>query len=105
MPEKTFPITLSAQDSIRVEFVTEGRQVISFVAQYETVIDGERKPVVRYDSAHGKGHRDVLDWNGHTVGKDWLAQGDDFAAGLTFAIDDLEANWERYLTDFLRRRP
>ncbi len=105
MPETTYQIALSAEDSIRVEFTTEGGQVVAFVAQYETVIDEERKPVVRYDSAHGKGHCDVLDWNGHTIRKDWLDQGDDFAASLTFAIDQLETTWARHLADFLRRRP
>lgn len=103
MLETTYQLALSAEDSIRVEFITESGQVISFVAQYETLIDGERKPVVRYDSAHGKGHCDVLDWNGDTIRKDWLDQGADFAAGLTFAIDDLETHWQRYLADFLRR--
>ena len=35
-------------------------QVIDFAIQYETFIDGEWFPVVRYDTSHGFAHRDIM---------------------------------------------
>ena len=49
------------QNRIRVHFVTErGRVTQILVVQYEALINDKWYPVVRYDSAHGFFHRDLL---------------------------------------------
>lgn len=79
--------------------------VAAFTAQYEVWADDAWRPAVRYDSAHGRPHRDTLDWSGNVVTKDWLPEGTDANAALAIAVDDLKANADRYRDEFLRRRP
>ena len=91
-------------DGIRVRIVTEGRTVLDFTVQYEAYIEGEYRPVVRYDCHLGP-HRDTLDWSGRTIHKHWMPKGISYNQALDDATADIEANWERYRDDFLRRRP
>lgn len=53
---------LDYDNALRVMFETERGQILRFVVQLECqfVEDGEWIPVVRYDTAHGYAHRDVL---------------------------------------------
>lgn len=88
---------------MRVRIVTEGRTVLDFTVQYEAYIEGEHRPVVRYDCHLGP-HRDTLDWNGETIDKHWMPKGIPYNQALDDATADIEANWERYRDDFLRRR-
>ncbi|HEY7031010.1 MAG TPA: hypothetical protein VH482_06780 [Thermomicrobiales bacterium] len=90
-------------DIVRVVIVREGKQVLSFVAQYEVMIDNEPRPALRYDTAHGFAHRDVLGWDGRTVRWDRMREVD-YATALTEAVDDLMDNWDRHRAEFLRRR-
>jgi hypothetical protein len=99
---KTFFIDFDALNYVRVRIVTERGRVIEFTVQYETIIDGEVYPVVRYDTAHGDAHRDLLDAAGRTVEKLWLA-GWDFDAALQHGLRDIKANWPQYRTDFIQR--
>jgi hypothetical protein len=101
--ETTYRQWLNDNDSIFIWFVTERGVVKRFVVQYETIVEGKRRGVLRYDTAHGFARRDILDPAGRTVR--WEPTRDvDYATALTEAIDDLEANWERYREEFLRRR-
>lgn len=54
-------------DSIRVRRTTERGQTLAFTVQYEPWVDGAHRPAVRYDTAHGFAHRDILDWDGVAV--------------------------------------
>ncbi|MDP9470820.1 MAG: hypothetical protein M3Q71_09130 [Chloroflexota bacterium] len=47
----------------------------------------------------------MLNWNGRNYRKEWAPEGAGLGDVLTWAVDDLAANWERYRADFLRRRP
>ena len=91
-------------DSIRVRILAQGKEVLDFTVQYESFIDGEHRPVVRYDCHLGP-HRDTLDWNGETIIKDYMPIGISYNQALQEAIHDLQGNWERYREDFFRRRP
>jgi len=55
--------------------------------------------IVRYDTAHGMPHRDTLDSKARLVKKDWLT-GKTFEQALSYAKDDLLANYENYLKEF-----
>jgi len=100
-----FDIPLNSGDMIRVRMVREGKTVVDYLAQFETLIDGEYYPVIRYDSRHGHPHRDTLDWTGETIDKRWAPAVTTYNRALTDALDDIEANQERYREQFLRRRP
>lgn len=91
-------------DIVRVALVRDGKRVVAFVVQYEAWLDETHRPVVRFDTAHGFAHRDILDWQGQTIR--WERMPDvNYATALTRAIADIKEEWERYRTDFLRRRP
>lgn len=101
---KDYFILLSIDDELRVRIITEAGRVIEFMVQYEAIIDGQRHRVVRYDTAHGDPHRDLLDADGHTIEKHWLP-GWDFGVALQEALRDLRTHWPQYRADFIRRRP
>lgn len=80
--------------------------VTRFVVQLEyNSKDDKWLPVVRYDNAHGRPHRDILDPGGKTIKKEWLDEllGHDvsMAEGLTYGQDDLKRNWPTYRDTFL----
>ena len=90
-------------DRLRVRIALIDGAVTSFTVQYETLIDDRWYPVVRYDNAHGRGHRDTLNARGETTAKDWLPDHVNHQDALTTAQNDLRINWERYRSTFLER--
>lgn len=90
---------------LEVWFATEGSVVTEFVVKLEAFIDDEYREVVRYDSAHGRPHRDTLNWFGRTIHKRWNPVGTTNNQALTRAIDDITKNWEQYIESFVRRKP
>jgi len=99
--ETDFFVDLTENDRIRVWFITEQGEVRNVTVQYESVIDGDWHPVVRYDGWHDQPHRDTLDRDGQVRHKDWLAMS--YGDALTYALDDLRQRWRRYRENFLRR--
>ncbi len=53
---------LDYDNALRVMFETERGQILRFVVQLECQVaeDDDWIPVVRYDTAHGYAHRDIL---------------------------------------------
>ncbi len=92
-------------DAVRVRFARTSGQVTWFVVQYEIYVDDRWHPVVRYDSAHGRPHRDELDWEGHVVEKQWFPAGISNAAAFTIARDELRRQWRLFRDEFMRRKP
>lgn len=101
MPEEDFFQQLDdiGQERTRIVFYRDRRAVLTFTVQYETSIDDQFFPVVRYDSAHDRPHRDVLDRSGRLVRKEWLPDMD-YNVALDFAIADIEENWRAYRRRF-----
>lgn len=92
------------QDNLlRYRFVTERGEVVDFMVQYETFIDGTRYRIVRYDGSHGQGHRDILNARGETVDKHWLPGHMSLADCLTYASMELRNNWQAYRDRFLEQ--
>lgn len=90
---------------LRVRFETQGNDVVWFVLQYETLLNDEWRPVVRYDVSHGEAHRDIYDPSGTQVAKEWLgATEPPFNALLTSRYVELRQDWQRYYQAFLARR-
>jgi len=65
--EYLFYLTAGETDRLRVTARKDKSEILQFVVQYETVISGEWRPVVRYDTAHGFAHKDVMKANGEIV--------------------------------------
>ncbi len=71
--DKEFFVPLLEGSSLRVRINIDRGEVTRFVVQLEYNVEGDTwSPVVHYDSAHGRPHRDILDPSGDTVTKEWL---------------------------------
>lgn len=68
--------------------------LIGFSVQYEAFIEDKWRPIVRYDTAHGFAHRDLLHPDG-TQEKTFIASGD-YGRTLKAAETDIKQNWQRY---------
>lgn len=101
MPVKkiNYVIRIGLDDRYRHFHVQERGKILFFRVQYETKINETWYPVVRYDTAHGFAHRDLMSLNG-TIKKTPLFN-QDYNDALTFAEHDLKSNWEYYKRGFL----
>ena len=90
---------LDADARIRTSFSTARGRVNGFSIQLEVHREANWHPVVRYDSAHGVAHRDLL----HPDGRQHktLLPLSSFADALTFAQADLNKNWREYRRRFV----
>lgn len=99
MPEKRYVIPYSLYTQKRHHHETQRGRVVSFMVQLEVLVEGEWKPVVRYDCAHGYAHRDRYNLQGEQQKED-LAM--NFEEALTFADEDLDDQWETYRERYLK---
>jgi len=68
--------------------------------QYELKIKDEWYQVVRYDTAHGFAHKDIVPYKRDTQ-KETLPF-NDYNLALTFAEKDLRDNWQKYREQYLK---
>ncbi len=101
MKKKTYLFMLTDEDRKRHEHVTDKGKVAAFSVQYEVLYENDWKPVVRYDTAHGYAHKDLL-WPDGTQEKIFMGIAD-FNEALTLADKDIDENWVRYKERFFRR--
>lgn len=74
MTEREFLIYLDQEMRLcryRHYHVSDGKEIVEFRVQLEILVGDEWYAVVRYDTAHGKPHRDILHPNGEQT-KDWF---------------------------------
>lgn len=103
MSEREFLIYLDPETRLcryRHHHVSEGKKITEFRIQLEILVGGEWYPVVRYDTAHGRPHCDVLHPNGRQT-KKWL-DGYSVSEALTFGQKDIIENWQKYRNHFLK---
>jgi hypothetical protein len=98
--EAEYVIRLGAFDRYRHNHIREKGKVVYFRIQYETMMGSKWYPVVRYDTAHGFAHRDLINKKGEVVKTPLFIS--DYNDALTFAESDLKANWEIYKERFLK---
>lgn len=98
----TYCYLLTLSDRKRHEHTTVPGKVVRFAAQYETLVEGVWRPVVRYDTAHGFPHVDRLFPDGRAEKIPLLTT--DFAEALTVADEDIEEHWEGYKIQYLKER-
>lgn len=75
-------------------------EVTSFTVQLEAYIKNKWQPVVRYDTAHGFAHKDIVHSDG-SIEKIPLYISS-FKEALTFSDRDLKTNWRIYREEFLK---
>ncbi len=98
--EKAYLQIITDRDRIRVRFKKERGRITEFVVQYETQVGDEWKPVIRYDTAHGHAHTDVIRPDGTQEKK--LLHFPNFNDAFSYAEEDVKANWEHYRGQYLR---
>lgn len=92
-------IRIGINDRYRHLHIKEKGKILYFRVQYETRIEGKWHAVVRYDTAHGFAHRDLLSIKGKVRKTPLFNQ--NFNDALIFAESDLKNNWQYYKTRFL----
>jgi len=103
MTEREFLIYLDPETRLsryRHYHVSKGRRIVEFRIQLEILVDEEWYPIVRYDTAHGRAHRDILHPNGMQT-KDWF-EGYSVEEVLTIGQKDILENWPVYRERFLK---
>ncbi len=98
--ETKFAIPLTNNDRIFVEFKTDRGEVTTFIVKLICDIHGHSYEVMRYDSAHGSPHKDIMDTSGNVMRKVWYDYLSNSQA-LTMAIDDIEDNHYFYRKRFI----
>lgn len=103
MTETTYMLDLTpdGQNRYRHRHVLEGNHSIEFSVQYEAYLSGKWRAIVRYDSAHGYAHRDLLHPDG--AGTKTTFHGWDYAQVLTYGERDLKQNWRAYRANYLKQ--
>ena len=95
MKEVNYLRYLDAENRLRIRFELERGQVVLFAVQLECEFTSHGWiPVVRYDTAHGFAHRDRMHPYQETEKTELRTR--NYKEGLTFAMDDLETNWQIY---------
>src|SRR4030067_3369398 len=89
-----FYLTAKESDRLRVIARKDKGEILEFVAQYEALISGEWRPVVRYDTAHGFAHRDIIRANGEVLKQPLFFE--TFNLAFTYATLALKMNWRQY---------
>jgi hypothetical protein len=84
----------------RTRHIRVKNNIIEFIVQYELKIKDEWYPVVRYDTAHGFAHKDIVPYKGEAQ-KETLPF-NDYNLALTFAEKDLRDNWQKYREQYLK---
>jgi hypothetical protein len=95
LPSKLHLTTVTAAGIVLIK----GR-ILNFVVQYETKIGDIWYPVVRYDTAHGFFHRDLMR-PGKSVLKTRLYE-NDLNKALTRSEADIKERWQSYKAIFLK---
>ncbi|MEK6728386.1 MAG: hypothetical protein AABY28_06990 [Candidatus Omnitrophota bacterium] len=93
-------IPLSGDTQLRHIHTHWKDKVTSFVVQLEIYINDKWQPIVRYDTAHGFTHRDIIHPDGAKDKTPLPISG--FKEALTFSDRDLKTNWRIYKIQFLK---
>jgi hypothetical protein len=72
--------------------------ILRFRIQFEAMITGKWYAIVRYDTAHGFPHRDLIHPDGSQEKFDF--PGWDRNEVLTFGERELKTNWQKYRVEF-----
>jgi hypothetical protein len=102
--DKSYIIELDYdKNHIRVRLILNKGVLQSAMFQYETLLNAEWVPVIRYDCSHGQPfHRDVI-WQNGNKEKEFIDVLP-LKKAAAFAKQDLKAKWQWYLDRFLSKK-
>ena len=96
MQEIEYVLYLTAEltERLRVYAEKERGEILEFVVQYESLISANWEPIVKYDTAHGFAHKDMMKPNGKSLKQPIFFE--TYNLAFTYATLDLKANWREY---------
>jgi len=98
--EYTYYFTPGRKDRFRYyHYLIRGR-IVRFRIQYEACIGEEWHAIVRYDTAHGRPHKDVLHPDSSQDKVEFYGYSE--AEVLTMGERDIKTNWQRYRAEYER---
>lgn len=100
MSEKNWVIELDGNSKILVFLQTDNGLVVSFSVVLVTIIAGSEECVIRYDTAHGQAHQDILGKRSGLIEKAWLLDLTNNEA-FEYAIQDFKDQYEYYIQFYL----
>lgn len=100
--EVEYTVRIGPSDRYRHLHIKEKGKIVFFRIQYESRVNDTWHPVVRYDTAHGFAHRDLLNIKGQVKKTPLFNQ--DYNDALTFAESDLKTNWQHYKRMFMEEK-
>jgi hypothetical protein len=95
-----FSLSSDLTDRVRVIANREKNRILGFTVQYEAYIKNRWKAIVRYDTAHGFAHKDIIHPNGKVEKQPLYFPNLNLA--FTFAIQDLKTLWRWYKESYER---
>lgn len=98
--EYIYYFTPERLDRFRYYHYLEEGQIVQFVIQYEASINGKWHPIVRYDTAHGRPHKDELRPDGTQEKVEFYGYTREEV--LTIGERDIKANWQQYRSKYER---
>jgi len=103
VPKKEFLKYLDEDkfERIRLQLQIEKGKVVKLVIQYESFIANEWRAIVRYDTAHGFFHRDVLYPKGKQEKQSINIE--NLNDAVLYAEQDLKDRWEFYKTRYIKK--
>jgi hypothetical protein len=99
MPPKEFRVPFSHEVTLYVYFFNAGKVITEYVVKLLLNEKGKEYEVIRFDTAHGGPHKDVLRPDGSKEYVQTFYYLDN-NQGLTFALDDVDEHWEFYVERF-----
>ncbi|MDI6792992.1 MAG: hypothetical protein QME81_09020 [bacterium] len=103
MNEIEYELFLSSdmKDRLRVRALKDKGEILQFVVQYEAFIETLWHPIVRYDTAHGFAHIDVMFPDGRIDKQPIYSPS--YSLAFTYATQDLRGHWREYRRRYERR--
>jgi len=98
--EYLYYFTPERKDRFRYYHYLVRRRIVRFRIQYEARIGEKWQPIVRYDTAHGRPHKDVLHPDGSQDKVEFYGYSE--AEVLTLGERDIKANWRCYRAEYER---
>lgn len=92
--EYLYVLSPEMTDRLRVRAQRAGPSLLAFAVQYEAYLDEAWHPIVRFDTAHGFAHRDLMHPDGR-VDKEPLPW-QTYHEALTWATQELKTQWRSY---------
>lgn len=96
MGEKDYVYFLTARqlDRFRYYHYSQRGRIIRFLVQYEAFIDEKWHPIIRYDTAHGRPHKDILHPDGSQEKVEFYGYNREEV--LSMGVEDIKENWRTY---------